>query len=131
MFLAVLLASYPCISIPVKLILCFVNLICLYQKPSSIYPETSGTNRCLATKNSGCLIPIQERYNLYRELFGKYRSYRMDSALWVANQRVELAKRMKNPPYIRSAELNIAEVMIGVAMYKGKGLEILDGIKSR
>ena len=53
----------------------------------------------------------------------------MDSALWVANQRVELAKRMKNPLYIRSAELNIAEVMIGVAMYK-EGLEILDGIKS-
>ena len=71
----------------------------------------------------------QERYDLYRELFGKYRSYRMDSALWVANQRVELAKRMKNPLYIRSAELNIAEVMIGVAMYK-EGLEILDGIKS-
>ena len=71
----------------------------------------------------------QERYNLYRELFGKYRSYRMDSALWVADQRVELAKRMKNPLYIYSAELNIAEVMIGVAMYK-EGLEILDGIKS-
>ena len=71
----------------------------------------------------------QERYDLYRELFGKYRSYRMDSALWVANQRVELAKRMKNSLYIRSAELNIAEVMIGVAMYK-EGLEILDGIKS-
>ena len=71
----------------------------------------------------------QERYDLYRELFGKYRSYRMDSALWVANQRVELAKRMKNPLYIYSAELNIAEVMIGVAMYK-EGLEILDGIKS-
>lgn len=71
----------------------------------------------------------QERYDLYRELFGKYRSYRMDSALWVANQRVELAKRMKNPLYIYSAELNIAEVMIGVAMYK-EGLEILDEIKS-
>ena len=38
----------------------------------------------------------QERFDVYRELFGKYRSYRMDSALWVANQRVELAKRMKN-----------------------------------
>lgn len=70
----------------------------------------------------------QERYDLYRELFGKYRSYRMDSALWVANQRIELAKRMKNPLYIRSAELNIAEVMIGVVMYK-EGLEILDEIK--
>lgn len=71
----------------------------------------------------------QERYDLYRELFGKYRSYRMDSALWVANKRVELAKRMNNPLYIHSAELNVAEVMIGVAMYK-EGLEILDGIQS-
>lgn len=71
----------------------------------------------------------QERFDVYRELFGKYRSYRMDSALWVANQRVELAKRMKNPLHIYSAELNVAEVMIGVAMYK-EGLEILDGIKS-
>lgn len=39
----------------------------------------------------------QERFDVYRELFGKYRAYRMDSALWVANQRVELAKRMKIP----------------------------------
>lgn len=71
----------------------------------------------------------QERFDLYRELFGKYRSYRMDSALWVANQRVELAKRINNSLHLYSAELNVAEVMIGVAMYK-EGLEILDGINS-
>lgn len=72
----------------------------------------------------------QERFDLYRELFGKYRSYRMDSALWVANQRVGLAKHIDNPLYIYSAELNVAEVMIGVGMYK-EGLEILDSIDSQ
>lgn len=70
----------------------------------------------------------KERFDIYRELFGKYRSYRMDSALWVANRRLELAKRMNTPLHIQSSRLNVAEVMIGVAMYK-EGLEILDSIK--
>lgn len=69
----------------------------------------------------------EEQYKLYRELFGKYRSYRLDSALWAAKEVVRLAPTLNNPLALYSAKLDQAEVLIGVGMYK-EGLEILEGI---
>lgn len=62
--------------------------------------------------------PDKEQFDLYRELFGKYRSYRLDSALWAAKQTVQLA------------HLHIAEVMMGVGMYK-ESIAILESINAR
>lgn len=72
----------------------------------------------------------KEQFDLYRELFGKYRSYRLDSALWVAKQTEQLANRMSNPLYLQLARLNMAEVMMGVGMYK-ESIEILESINAR
>ena len=66
----------------------------------------------------------KEQFDVYKELFGKYSSYRMDSALWAANSCVELAGRIPDSLYLYSAEMRVAEVMIGTGMYK-EGLEIL------
>lgn len=72
----------------------------------------------------------EKRYSLSRSLFGKYRSYRMDSALWVANERVKVAKRINNPTYVSSANMNVSEVMTGVGMYK-EALDILNTIDKK
>ena len=69
----------------------------------------------------------EEKYGVYRSLFGEYRSFRMDSALWVANRRLELARKMNNAGSIQSSNMNIAEVMAGVGMYK-EALDILNSI---
>lgn len=68
-----------------------------------------------------------ELLEIYQELFGKYSTYRMDSALWAANRCVEVAQRMPVASHLYSARMRVAEVMIGTGMYK-EGLEILEDI---
>lgn len=72
----------------------------------------------------------KDQFNLYRDLFGKYRSYRLDSALWAARQTVQLAGAMNDSLSVYSARLDMAEVLIDVGMYK-EGLEILGSVNSR
>lgn len=71
-----------------------------------------------------------ERLEIYLELFGKYCSYRMDSALWMANRCVEVAQRMAAPLPLYASQMRVAEVMFGTGMYK-EGLEVLEKIPSQ
>lgn len=72
----------------------------------------------------------KELYNIYRSLFGEYRSYRMDSALWVANQRLAIAERLGEPGSINSSSINVAEILAGGGMYK-EALDILEVVGKR
>ncbi len=50
-----------------------------------------------------------EKYNILRTLYSQYRSYKGDSALWVAGQRMKVAARIGDTSKINSASLNLAE----------------------
>ncbi len=49
------------------------------------------------------------RYNALRNLYENYRSFRIDSALIVARQRLDIARRIGEPSKIASASINLAE----------------------
>lgn len=51
----------------------------------------------------------QSKYNALRGLYQGYRSFRIDSALIMANKRLEIAKRLDDKSKIISASLNLAE----------------------
>lgn len=68
------------------------------------------------------------KYAILGELFEAYKNFQMDSALLVANQRIELAERMHNQHNRTLAGMNLAEVMMGTGMYK-EALDILDSQK--
>ena len=64
-------------------------------------------------------------YNIYRDLYGLYLSYRVDSAMWVAERRLQCAIRMHDQSKIISASLNLAESYSASADYYNS-LETLD-----
>lgn len=66
-----------------------------------------------------------DMYNIYRRLFSLYRCYRGDSALWVAAQRLQVAKRLGERSKITSASLNLAESYSLAGNYSD-ALQILD-----
>lgn len=66
-----------------------------------------------------------DRYNLYSELFESYKNYQMDSALYVANAKIEVAERLGDPTLLVLASMNLAEVLIGTGMYK-EAFDLLD-----
>lgn len=49
------------------------------------------------------------KYNALRGMYENYRSFRIDSAIIVANQRLAVAKKLGEPSKIVSASLNLAE----------------------
>lgn len=51
----------------------------------------------------------RDRYNIYRGLYGAYRGYRCDSAIWVAEQRLATAREAGSADMVVSASLNLAE----------------------
>lgn len=51
----------------------------------------------------------EEQYNALRSLFNLYRTYKVDSALIIADQRLEAATRLGQPSKIASATLNLAD----------------------
>lgn len=67
----------------------------------------------------------EEQYNLYGELFEVYKNYQMDSALFIANSRINVAQRIEEPRYHIISSMNLAEVLIGTGMYK-EAFDILD-----
>ncbi len=58
-----------------------------------------------------------ELYGIYRDLYGFYLSYRVDSAMWVAERRLQCASRMGDQSKIISASLNLAESYSASADY--------------
>lgn len=73
------------------------------------------------------MTDIDERYHLSHKLFREYRNYNMDSALYNANQKLELAEKLANPEYIRIANMNIAEILGIMGLYK-ESLDIMGQI---
>ncbi|MBD8349746.1 DUF6377 domain-containing protein [Dysgonomonas sp. HGC4] len=73
---------------------------------------------------------LDERFNLYQKLLREYRNYNMDSALWIANERLEIAQKLNKTEYISTANMNIAEILGIMGMYK-ESLDIIDQVDSQ
>lgn len=70
---------------------------------------------------------VADKLLKYGALFDIYKSFQMDSAYRIADERLALAQEYGDPFYIEMAQLNRAEVMIVTGMYK-EALDILDSI---
>ncbi len=69
-------------------------------------------------------------YGICRVLYSQYRSYRIDSALWVAERRLMAARNMHNHSKTTSASLNLAESHAHAGNYN-EAIAILDTINRR
>lgn len=69
-----------------------------------------------------------EKYHILYKVFREYRSYHMDSALAVAQRKKELAKKTSLIQNTYESEMNIAEILGIMGMYK-ESLEILEKIE--
>ena len=72
----------------------------------------------------------EDRYGICRVLYSQYRSYRIDSALWVAEQRLLAARNMNSHSKATSASLNLAESHAHAGNYS-EAVAILDTIDRR
>lgn len=70
-----------------------------------------------------------DRYNVLRNLYESYRSFKVDSALIVAGQRLDLARRMGTHSKIASASINLAEAYTRSGSVD-RALQILDTLNS-
>lgn len=77
------------------------------------------TNQAQKTKS----IPL--RFSIYGQLFSEYKNFQMDSALVIAQKRMQIAEQLGLKADKTLTEMNIAEVMIVTGMYK-EALDILD-----
>lgn len=64
-------------------------------------------------------------YRIYGELFEAYKNFQMDSALFAAEQRMDVAERTGNELNKVISSMNLAEVMMGTGMYK-EAFDLLD-----
>ena len=67
-------------------------------------------------------IPDEERFAILGTLLDEYRSFNMDSALHMAEEREQIAIRLGNREYIDNARMNKADVLGMTGMYK----EVMD-----
>ena len=63
----------------------------------------------MSTRDLSSADSDEDRYNIYRALYGLYRSFNGDSAMMVAEKRLEIAERLKDNNKIISATINLAE----------------------
>ncbi|NDV69390.1 DUF6377 domain-containing protein [Dysgonomonas sp. 25] len=74
-------------------------------------------------------VSDEVRFFIYAQVFDEYKSFQMDSALVIANKRMQLSEDLKHTAdadmYKIYGELNQAEVMMVTGMYK-EALEILN-----
>lgn len=69
----------------------------------------------------------ENRYGICRVLYSQYRSYRIDSALWISEQRLMAARRLGSHSKSISASLNLAESHAHAGNYSD-AIAILDTI---
>ena len=55
-------------------------------------------------------VTDEERYSLAGRLREKYNSFDIDSALYFANEKMRIARRIGNISYINDARMNLAEM---------------------
>ena len=70
---------------------------------------------------------LERRYHIYHELFRKYRHYNMNSALSIAEKQSLIAMELHDRHLLNSAEMNIAEILGIMGMYK-ESLDIINKI---
>ncbi len=68
-----------------------------------------------------------ERYRLAGRLREEYRSFDIDSALYFANEKMAVARRIGNASYISDARMNLAEMSGVHGMYK-EALDYIDSV---
>ncbi|MCC8153944.1 MAG: hypothetical protein LIP01_06845 [Tannerellaceae bacterium] len=67
---------------------------------------------------------LEQKFDLSLEIFTQYKTFQMDSALFYAYKRIEIANELNDPAQQRYAQLNLAEALIITGMYK-EAFEIL------
>lgn len=70
-----------------------------------------------------------DRYNTLRALYQEYRTYRIDSAMIIADQRLDAARELCDKTKIASATLNLAESYAKAGM-PDKAIAILDTLSN-
>ena len=70
---------------------------------------------------------LNQRYQIYQQLFKQYRHYNMNSALSVAEKKLLIAEELKDQQLIYFAKMNAAEILGIMGMYK-ESLDITNNI---
>lgn len=70
---------------------------------------------------------LEDRYAVYQELFREFRHYNMDTALIIGYEKLLIAQDTKNTELERLSEMNIAETIGIMGMYK-EALDIMNRI---
>ncbi|MDR1343713.1 MAG: hypothetical protein LBK18_10745, partial [Prevotellaceae bacterium] len=73
---------------------------------------------------------LEQRFRIYQKLYKEYRRYSMSAALSVADKKLIIAQELQNRQYVYIAEMNTAEILGIMGMYK-ESLDILNGIDRR
>lgn len=60
----------------------------------------------------------EESHKIYHRLYREYRNYNMDSALFMATKKYDIAQSIGNIQYQYTASMNIAEILGIMGMYK-------------
>jgi hypothetical protein len=72
-------------------------------------------------------VTDRQRYAICSKLYDEYRTYKSDSALWYARQKMEIAEQMHNIRNVIDSKLNLASIMGTAGMYK-EAMDILSSI---
>jgi len=67
------------------------------------------------------------KYEIYRQLFEEYKSFKSDSALIYAQKELQFAREINNADYITEARLDLSSVMSISVMYR-EAIDILNAI---
>ena len=73
---------------------------------------------------------LLQRYHIYQRLYDQYRHYNMNSALSLSGKQAMIAMELQNQYLFNSAEMNSAEILGIMGMYK-ESLDIVDKIDRR
>ncbi|MDR1368650.1 MAG: DUF6377 domain-containing protein [Dysgonamonadaceae bacterium] len=73
---------------------------------------------------------LEKRFHIYQKLYKEYRHYNMNLALSVADKRFIIAGELQNQQYVYTTEMNVAEILGVMGMYK-ESLDIIDNIDRR
>lgn len=72
----------------------------------------------------------EDSYKIYHRLYREYRNYNMDSALYMATMKYDIAQAVGNKQYQYTANMNISEILGIMGMYK-EAFNIADEIDKK
>lgn len=104
-----------------------LNVLDQTIKNKSIYNDAKEARIDTLKKRLTTTDSDEHRYHIYRDLFNEYRIYNIDSALYVAQKRLEASEKLNMPRRINTSKMNIADIMSVAGMYK-ETLDILNSI---